>query len=394
MNGEVRKKGKNLGMCISLIIILTIPPFVQAEDTASSEICKGKTVIVFTVDGRKIKGELVRVTPQELTLLTKNSENAVTVITEQIDKVLLRRKLNSLLSISSGFLVGFAVTEEHPDYKWLPQAIIGLGGAGISGLVSLVPSERTFRFRHSSMDEKMSNLFRLNRFARISDKWKWDESMSAPSVPRFQVIWMATIDRYHGLNGKERFCNDGDVRRLQFGYDIANHFTLLVEWQKVKSTDEYAPLTTPGWSYNEWYERWGSIPLLGKIDLQSLSLGISWRPFRTDADSILVPELNFALGPSWLKYKPRVLSDMSETLAQIEHSWVWRAGAAMDFRILLNFFLGAFVEYQSLTLTSRPVILKRDIAVTPTHQVEQLTIPQGIHYLKGVSFGLRVGLKF
>ena len=165
-----------------LVCTLVFPLGLTAKDK------HGADLLVETLDGKQVRGELIAVRDASLLLLERETGADVSVDIGDISVISIVRKSKTWSGVGFGFLVGAGLgaiasipaVDADPDYgssyyfvPWLPTviyvAIGGLVGALGGGIIGANPRDKTIQIEGESQEEVNLVLENLRSKARVTD---------------------------------------------------------------------------------------------------------------------------------------------------------------------------------------------------------------------------------
>jgi hypothetical protein len=165
---------------VPVLIFLLIFPF-----HAATKQKKGAILVIYTMDGQKVKGELLRVKDRELLIMKDGVNTEATFSIDHIDRIRIKRKYKFIKSVGMGFAIGAGVGAtaglisplDHESglffsnktgqvvFMAVVLGILGLGAGGIYGLAA--SSYKTYPVKTRTEKNKEKLLKKLGKKARF-----------------------------------------------------------------------------------------------------------------------------------------------------------------------------------------------------------------------------------
>jgi len=382
-------------------MMMGIQLFASNEETALPRYKRGETVTLKIKDGRTIRGELLLVTAESLTIKTKTDGHVLTILAEHIDVVKYRGLQNNvLMGVGLGFALGFLTTHKCREWGDLPKVVIGTGIALAGGLLNLVLPRSELRagslLKLSPMvrKEKLPLNRKKTRFQVIylPSGW-WTSGKSDFASQEANLLTSGTIFAQKVMIEPSSYTRDvwGNAVRFRLSYDLTPNWAILLEGRNLISGGGYSPLFN---SDTRLENRW-IITSQSRLWGESLAIGLAYHPKLYNKNSLLFPEISFSMGSAGLKTD---YSDNGLTRkADIKNSWLWTLGSALDYRFTTHTLIGVFFEYQSLHFQTGAASIPASVYILDDGQKlssAELAVPYGKHRLSGLGFGFRLGFRF
>jgi hypothetical protein len=426
--------------------------FSSLAQPLAAEERSGSIVEVTLSDGRMVKGELLAVKSDALLVFDRTAGQGRSLDLRQVTRVMVFKKPRALQGLAIGLGVGLLTAlitnaKYDSEYAGLLYLIIPPPAALLGGVIGgIIGMPEKFSLPGESSRSLLQDLERLKRFAREQDLEKADAPLFTEGTVfnydkknhkakrqrqfrhRFRFLWspgkhkISGKSDFRGENGSFWFVDkisskdkavypfkpDSDlydspaqwrIGQLRLEYELTPHFSSSLEFN---SGEKLAGWIRGYFSYySDDYARQCESTHYVRNDysLNSLLLGLNWKPFMPSFSQKHSIELGIAAGPTQVQVKYRNNLNSYQTAL----AWSCEVHAAYDYFHTEDFSLGIFAEYHylrasfsSATFSGEMVLftLKRDSYIYGFSRPTEVTFPGHDIQLEGLAYGLRVGLRF
>jgi hypothetical protein len=413
---------------------------------------RGSTIEVTMTDGTLVKGELLAVKSDALLVFDHTAGQGRSLDLRQVTRVMVFKKPRALQGLAIGLGVGLLTTlilnaKYDSEYAGLLYLIIPPPAALLGGVIGgIIGMPEKLSLPGESSRSLLQDLERLKRFAREQDLEKAGAPLFTEGTAfnyeknnhkakqqrqfrhRFRFLWspgkhkISGKSDFRGENGSFWFVDkisskdtavfkaDSDlydfpaqwrIGKLRLEYELTPHFSSSLEFN---SGEELAGWIRGYFSYysDDYARQCASTHYIhNEYSLNSLLLGLNWKPFTPSFARKHSIELGIAAGPAQAQVKYRHNLNSYQKITAL--AWSCEVHAAYDYFHTEDFSLGIFAEYQylrasfsSATFSGEMVLftLKRDSYTYGFSRPTEVTFPGHNIQLQGLAYGLRIGLRF